>query len=292
MTNISRRSIALVASALLTATSVAACGSSSSGSTSGSSSTSGSGGSANAAGGTLRIAVDLTYPPYDTRTGDKPSGLDVELMDAVSAAMGMKPVYNDTRFAQLIPSLQSGQADVIASTLYVSADRAKVVDFVPYLDTGNAILTKKDSAGYKNASELCGKAVGVLTGTVVAKHLTTDESAKCKAAGKPAISVKTFPTDPEATQALLSGQVDAQLTDAAVAKSAAEKSNGRVKVTSSALIYPVTAGIAVKKGNTDLLKKLNTAMDSLKSSGKLGEILKKYGVNAVDQKVYQDSLKA
>ncbi len=275
--------VVLVAIASLAALSLTACGSS--GSPSGSNSS-----PAAAAGAALKVGIDLTYPPYDTREGDTPSGLDPEVVDAIGKKVGMTPTYLDTRFPQLITGLSAGKYDMIASTLYVSPDRAKQVDYVPYFDTGNAILSAPGKTQFTKPSELCGKAVGVLAGTVVYKTLTTTESEKCKTAGQPAISVKDFQTDPEATQALISGQVDAQLTDAAVAAQAAKKSGGKVIVSSTELIYPVSVGFAVKKGNATLKDKIQKAVDDLTSSGELTTVLAKYGVKPVDAAVLKASL--
>ena len=85
------------------------------------------------------------------------------------------------------------------------------------------------------AQDLCGKSVGVVTATVIADIMPHAESDKCKENGKGPITVKEFPTDPEATQALLAHQVDAQMTDGAVAKIAVEKSRNRLVLSSDGI---------------------------------------------------------
>ncbi|GAA4028648.1 ABC transporter substrate-binding protein [Arthrobacter methylotrophus] len=241
--------------------------------------------------GILNVGIDLTYPPYDMLTDGKPAGFDVEVMNAISADLGLKPQYSDTRFAQIVAGIKADRYDVIASTLYVSSARSKEVDFVPYFQTGNSIVVPKDAAALTDAQSLCGKKVSVVTATVIAKIMPTTESDKCKAAGKEAITVQEFPTDPEATQALLSGQVDAQMTDAAVAKTVIEKSNSRLKISSGALIYPVAVGLAVRKGNTALQEALTKSVENLKTSGSFAKILKEYNLEPVDPAVLAESLK-
>ncbi|WP_434614262.1 ABC transporter substrate-binding protein [Arthrobacter sp. A5] len=241
--------------------------------------------------GILSIGSDLTYPPYDMLTDGKPAGFDVDFMNAVSADLGLKPQFSDTRFAQIVAGIKADRYDVIASTLYVSEARSKEVDFVPYFQTGNAILVPKDATPLTNAQDLCGKKVSVITATVIAKLMPTTESDKCKAAGKQPITVQEFPTDPEATQALLSAQVDAQMTDAAVAKTVVEKTNGRLKISSDSLIYPIAVGLAVKKGNAALQQALTKSVENLKTSGEYAKLLTKYNVQAVDPAVLTESLK-
>lgn len=241
--------------------------------------------------GVLSIGTDLTYPPYDMLTNGQPAGFDVDFMKALSKNMGLTPTFEDTRFAQIVAGIKADRYDVIASTLYVSAARNKEVDFIPYFQTGNSILVPKDAAPLVNAQDLCGKKVSVVTATVIAKIMPTTESDKCKENGKQPITVKEFPTDPEATQALLSGQVDAQMTDAAVAKTVVEKTAGRVKISSDAIIYPVAVGLAVRKGNTALKDALTKAVKNLESTGESTKLLKQYNLEPVAPAVLDLSLK-
>ena len=241
--------------------------------------------------GTLTVGSDLTYPPYDMLQDGKPAGFDVDVMTAVAGELGLTPKFNDTRFAQIIAGIKANRYDVIASTLYISASRAQEVDFVPYFQTGNSIISPANGTAYAAPQDLCGKTVGIVTATVIAKILPGQESEKCKAAGKPAIRVKEFPTDPEASQALFAGQVDAQMTDAAVAKTVVDKSNGRLRITSTSVIYPIAVGLGVQKGNTEMKTALEKAIDSLQKSGKLAELAKKYNIETADPAVVAESLK-
>lgn len=240
--------------------------------------------------GTLTIGTDLTYPPYDTLENGKPAGFDVELMNALAGKLGVKANFVDTRFAQIVAGIKADRYDAIASTLYVSAARAKEVDFVPYFQTGNSIISRADGPAYVAAQDLCGKSVGVVTATVIASIMPKEESDLCKKNGKGPITVKEFPTDPEATQALLSGQVDAQMTDGAVAKVAVDKTSGRLKLTSTELIYPIAVGIGVQKGDAQLQEALEGALKELQADGSYEALLAKYNLEPVDPTVLKESL--
>ncbi len=240
--------------------------------------------------GILNIGVDLTYPPYDMLQDGKPAGFDVEFMNAVANNLGLKASFTDTRFAQIVAGIKSNRYDVIASTLYISAARSKEVDFVPYFQTGNSIISLADGDKYVTAQDLCGKSVGVVTATVIADIMPHAESDKCKENGKGPITVKEFPTDPEATQALLAHQVDAQMTDGAVAKIAVEKSRKRLVLSSQELIYPIAVGIGVSKGNAEMQDAVAGAIETMKTDGSYKDLLAKYNLEPVDPEVLKESL--
>ena len=89
--------------------------------------------------GNLIIGSDLTYPPYNFLKQDKPAGFDTEFIELIASPLKLKPVVKDTRFASLILGLKSNKFDVIASTLYVTPERAQQVDFLPYMKTGGSL---------------------------------------------------------------------------------------------------------------------------------------------------------
>lgn len=250
----------------------------------GSTGTAASGSDGTLKAGTLSIGSDLTYPPYAYLDGKTPAGFDPEVARALAGQAGLKPDFVDTRFEQLIAGLGAGRFDVIASDLYVTDERAKKVDFIPYFTTGNSLLALSDgSFRPKTTGELCGKTVAVIKGGQIVQDLRGEATQACTGQGRKAIDVREFTTDPEAAQALLSGQVDAQLTDAAVAKATAEKTKGRLAVTSSQIIYPVTAGLAVKKGNTALKATLVKALAALEKSGAYGKLLTRYNLAKAEE---------
>ena len=112
------------------------------------------------AAGTLTIGSDLTYPPYAFMDGETPAGLDPDFMKTLASHLQLKPLFVDTRFANLILGVNAKRIDVIASALYVTPERAKQIDFVPYFKTGGSLLALTGS-GFKPATPeaLCGKRV-------------------------------------------------------------------------------------------------------------------------------------
>ncbi|WP_282825264.1 ABC transporter permease subunit [Gulosibacter sediminis] len=240
--------------------------------------------------GPLRIGSDLTYPPYAYFEGSTPAGFDPEFMTEIAGKLGREPEFIDTRFEQLITSLQSDHFDVVASALYITEERAKSVTFIPYFMTGNSIVTQTSSSPLQSAADLCGLTVAVIKGGEVATQLRGEASDACAEAGEGAVDVRDFTTDSEGAQALMSGQVDAQVSDAAVAKTAVDTSNGRLVITSNDLLWPVPVGIAVSKSNTQLAEQLRGALDQMRADGSYQALLDKYNLQEPDEAAVREAL--
>lgn len=278
-TSYSRRSLALLCVLTLGALGLTACSSDESSNDSAAASTA----TENSAT-TLLIGADLTYPPYDYfDDDDNPAGFDADLWALLGPTMGVDYEFVDTRFEQLIPGLNSGQFDLISSALYITAERAEQVDYIPYFSTGNSIISQVDgSLKPSTIEDLCGLSVATLKGSDISDRLSNEADEVCAAAGLDEIEVNDFPTDPEASQALIAGQVDAQVTDAAVAANLV-KEQDELEITSTELLYPVPVGIAVKAGNDSLREQIEAGLDELRESGKLEELLDSYNLTEPTQ---------
>lgn len=231
----------------------------------------------------LRVGIDLTYAPYAYFEGETPAGFEVDATTAIAEELGIEVTYQDTRFEQLIPGLNADQFDLIASALYITPERAEQVDFIPTFATGNSIVVAEGATPLATADDLCGLVVGVIKGGDIANSLRDDASADCAAAGAGAIDVREFPTDPEATQALLSGQLDAQVTDAGVASTLNENGTVAVQITSTELLYPIQVGMAVRKGDTETVERIRDAIAALQDNGVWADLLAEYNLSEPDE---------
>ncbi|ACS87074.1 ABC transporter substrate-binding protein [Musicola paradisiaca] len=241
--------------------------------------------------GVLTIGSDLTYPPYNYLQNNQPAGFDAELMALIGAPLKLKPEVKDTRFASLILGIKASKFDVVASTLYVTPERAAQVSFLPYMKTGGAFLVLTHSAFTpKTPEELCGKRVSSIKGGAWIARLNKVSTDYCKPHGQGPITVQEFPTSPEATQALMSGAVDVQYEDAAVAKSSVEKTGGKLKISTTSIVYPVVVGLAVSKDNPELLADLKKAFEQKISDGSYEQLLKKYNVQMPDDQEVEKAL--
>lgn len=102
----------------------------------------------------------------------------------------------------------------------------------------------------------------------------------CVAKGLKPILISEYSTDPQTTQALLAHAVEAQITDAAVARGVIDKLGNRVVISSDTLIYPVLNGFGVKKGNDTVKKALLDGLDKYRATPEYAALLKKYNFEA------------
>ena len=237
---------------------------------------------------TILAGSDQVFPPYDYVENGVTKGLDADVMALIAQKLDVQVKFADTRFANLIAGLQANRYDIIASALYVTPARAKVVEYIPYGKTGGSLMVRSDDTFLpKQPKELCGKRVGNLKGAAWVPELRKVSEASC--ASSP-IQVQEFATSAEAAQALLSRGVDVVFDDAGVAKAAVDASNRRLKITSEEILFPVVMGLAVKKGNTALAEPIRTALKSLIDSGEYPALLKKYNLTMPTDAEVQQAL--
>jgi polar amino acid transport system substrate-binding protein len=231
--------------------------------------------------GTLLIGSDMTYPPYISIEEGTPTGFEFDFMNAVAEHMGLEPKYVDTRFAQLIVGLRSKRFDVIASMLYITPERAEVIEFVPHTQTGSSIMTGSNYAeSPSEPRDLCGIRVSSIKGASWIPKLAKVSDDHCTPNELGEIDIREFATAAEATQAILAGAVEAQFADAAVAKLAVESTGDALKITSEELIYPIPVGLGVNSSNLGIKNAITSAIEKMKDTGEYQEILSAYNLSA------------
>lgn len=232
--------------------------------------------------GQIKVGMEITYPPFESWQGDKVVGFDPDVAEMLGRVIKAKPAFVDTKFPSLILGLGGGQFDAVISGMYITPERTAQADAIPYARTGASIMVAKDGGVTpKTEQELCGMKVGLQSGTSWVKALAKLSTDYCVPNGKPAVLVSEFPTAPEASQALLSKNIQAQLEIAAAAKMLAERSKGRIVVSSPALVYPQTLGIYVKKGNTALYQAMEKALAATQANGEYAALIAKYELEPV-----------
>ncbi|MEM1525987.1 MAG: basic amino acid ABC transporter substrate-binding protein [Ignisphaera sp.] len=219
----------------------------------------------------LKIGTSPDFPPFeyiDETTGEV-VGIDIDLIKAIAKKLGYEIEIVQIEFAGLIEALEKGHIDVAISGITITEERSKKVDFsIPYWKSDQAILvTKVSSFKPQNLTDLAGKIVGVQSGTTA--EILLDELK----ASNVVVEIKRYSSYSLAVQDLVNGRVDAVLVDSPVASTLAK--NYGVEV---ACIVPTGEeyGIAVKKGNTELLKQINRALEEILNSEEWQRIISKY----------------
>lgn len=243
--------------------------------------------------GVLTVGSDLTYPPYAYFKDKVPTGFDPDFSRLMAKNMGLKIEILDTRFADLILGLKANRFDMVASALYVTPERAKLISYVPYLKTGSSFIELASSkSAPATPDQLCGMRISTIKAASWTPKLTAVSETTCRKAGKAPIRIMEFPTSPEALLALKSKAADVMMEDAAVAHQMVSDMKGEIKITSRTLIYPIVIGLGVNKQKPKLLAALNNALAEAKKSGAYQALLTKYGLEAPTPEEVRQSLQA
>jgi len=216
----------------------------------------------------LRVAIDLNAPPYGM-TDDKMTaiGSDVETANLIADSLGVKLQVVPTTQANRIPFLLTNKADVVISSLSITPERAKVVDFsIPYADNKAVIAVPKDSP-IKEMKDLVGKTVVTARGTTNDQQVTKQAPA--------GTNIVRFENDATAITAITSGQSSIFATAPSIIgalnkKYPAKALDIRIVMSSAKL------AIGIAKNNPEIKEKMNELVRANLKNGKLNAIYKKY----------------
>lgn len=216
-----------------------------------------------------------TYPPFESVQSGKIVGSDPDFGNLLAKQLGMTVSFEDAKFSTLILGLSARRYDAIISGMYITPERTAQAAAIPYAQTSSAILvTSASGLKPKKPEDLCGMHVGIVSGTVYLPKLREVSAGFCKSSGKGEIDIAEFPTTAEAIQAMLANNVQAGMQVANTAYALAAKSDGRILVSSTDLIYPQVIGIYVRKDNAALIQTIRKGIDGMKESGALEKWLR------------------
>jgi polar amino acid transport system substrate-binding protein len=215
--------------------------------------------------GTIVIATEGQFAPFNFFQGKKVTGFEVEVAEAMAAKMGLKVEWKTLGFDALLTGLGQDRWDMVIASHGITEERAKAVTFTnPHYCTGGVIVAK--NAAIKAGADLAGKVVAVQTGTSYLDNVKKVAGVK---------EVKNFPQDTDARAALTSGRVDAWVTDKFVALSSNEK-DAKAGLKIGDFLFVERVASAVAKGNTGLADELNKALAAIQADGSYAKISQKY----------------
>jgi polar amino acid transport system substrate-binding protein len=204
--------------------------------------------------------------------------MDADLVKALGALMGLKISIVNATFDSIIPGIQAGKYDMGASSFTDTKARQKVVDFVTYFSAGTSFYTKaQGGTSVSTLASLCGRAVAVEAGTTEQSD-ATGQKAKCKAGGKPAVTVLVYENQNEVNLAVQSGRAQVGMADSPVAAYAVKQSHGLLKLVGQPY-GTAPYGLALPKGN-GMAKPVLAAVKALMANGTYLKILTKWGIQA------------
>ena len=230
------------------------------------------------AGKKLIIGQDGESPPYsfrDPKDFNKIVGADADMVRAAFTCFGGQFEFKLGGWSGLLPAVIAGQADIMWDNLYYTAERAKQVDYVIYMLAGTGALVKKGNPKkIASMEDTCGVTATAGLGTVE-EAAFRDQSEKCKAAGKAAINILTYPDIPAGTRLIQNDRADILLSDLAIVDQLSEQ-NPNVFQRGFKVVSNFKIGVAMKKGNEDLLKALHDALTVLQAEGVQKKIYEQY----------------
>jgi polar amino acid transport system substrate-binding protein len=233
-----------------------------------------------AADGKLVVGSDASYAPNEFTAPDGTTivGMDVDLVTAVAAKLGLTAEFQNSAFAGIIPGIDGGKYELGASSFSINPERLQTVDMVSYFTAGTRVAVRSGNPDKINPDDLCGKAVGVQAGTVQVEDLTKRNEA-CTAAGKPPIQVSELQAQTDVTLALSANRVVAMIADSPVVDYAVKTTDGAVEAVGQT--YDTAPyGLVIKKDQGDYAEALRGALQSLMDDGTYKAILDKWNVGA------------
>lgn len=217
--------------------------------------------------GELVVAIDLTNPPWGFLDAQQePAGFDPAFAKLVADRMGVKLRIERVTSPTRIPFLQSGRADVVISTLSVTAERARQVWFTAPYAPNPLILIAPKAKAYTSYDDLKGLRVAVPRGSPQDQTVTKNA---------PGANIMRFDDDASAQQALMTGQADL-LGGGMLVPPALNRMKPGQDYEPKIVLNELFMSMAVRKGNADLLQYLNTFVFLVKQSGELDELTRKH----------------
>ena len=209
----------------------------------------------------LILVTEAGFAPYEYYENGKIVGVDIDIANEIANYIGKELVVKDIAFDSIINELNSGKADFAAAGMSITPERLQEVDFsIEYITSNQVVIVRKDSNITMN--EIDGKKIAVQLGNVADSYATKNYK------NSKIVRQKKYLTMVEDLKA---GKVDLIIMDNLPAQEII-KANDGLKLLPGYL-FSDSYGIAVKKGNTDLLNSINTVLEKLQSEGKIEEYI-------------------
>jgi polar amino acid transport system substrate-binding protein len=242
-----------VLTAAVTAMSLAACGSDGAG------------------GDTLRVGTLSDSKPNAYQENGEFTGFDNELLKAIAEKQGLKLEFVATDFSALLGQVANGQFDIGSSAISQTDERRKTVAFSEPYNYQSLGIEASDGSPVTDENTLGGRRIGVVQGTVSDSWLVDNE---------PTAQAVRFPNDAAALSSLKTKAIDGAVFDLATAETyAAENADAKLKVVHS-ITTDLPHGYAFRKGNTELINKVNAGLEQVIADGTWEKLHKRFEPNA------------
>lgn len=224
----------------------------------------------------LRVGTNAEYAPNEFLQGSDVVGMDIDVVNAVAAKLGVKAEYSNAAFDSLITGVSANRYDLAVSSLTVNAARLGQVNMVQYYNAGTQWVVKKGNPGKVDPDNACGTTVSVQSSTTQSDDDLPARNKACTDAGKPAITVLPFGSQEDATAALTQGRVQAMLADSPISAYAVKQTAGQLELAGD--IYDAAPyGLVVPKDQTQEAQAISKALQAIAADGSYQQALANWG---------------
>ncbi|BBF41853.1 amino acid ABC transporter, amino acid-binding/permease protein [Lachnospiraceae bacterium KM106-2] len=225
------------------------------------------------------VATEPGFAPYEYLDGNEVVGIDMDISKEIAKELGKKLVIKQMDFDGALQAAQSGKVDFVAAGVSVTEDRKKVMDFSDnYVDSTEVVVVNKSNTTIKAGKDkdgnetvsLDGMIVGVQQGNVA--DLWVEDNTKCK-------EEKRYTQFAQGANDLKNNKIDCLVMDQYPAEELVKKNDNLIILQGekgNAILFQDQYAIATKKGNKEMLEKINKVIKKLKDEGKIEEFTKNH----------------
>ena len=215
---------------------------------------------------TVVVATDATWPPMEYVDQNKEIvGFDIDLLSLAAKEAGFEVEFRNTAWDGIFAGLANGEYDAIISSVTITEDRQKTMDFsIPYINAGQVLIVRQDTQDVTVLGDLVGKSVGAQLGTTGSFEIE-------KVSG---VKLKSYAELPLAIEDLVNKRIDGVVADTPIAADFVlqnESYSGKLQIVGEPFTEELY-GVAVKKGNSEILDKINEGLRKVLNSKKIEEL--------------------
>lgn len=218
----------------------------------------------------ITVATDATWPPMEYIDENKDIvGFDIDLLNMAAEEAGFEVEYQNTAWDGIFAGLANGNYDAVISSVTITEERQETMDFsMPYINAGQVLIVQNSTSGVTTLDDLAGEAVGAQIGTTGAFEVDKVDG----------VELKTYDELGLAIEDLVNGRIAGVVADTPIAADFALQNDsykGQLKIVGEPFTNEYY-GVAVKKGNDEVLEKINEGLKKVLDAGKDEELKDKW----------------
>ena len=230
--------------------------------------------------GQITVGVNAIFPPMEFKNpgSEEIIGVDIDIAQALAKELGVKVVFDDQKFDQLLPSVTTGRVDFVISGLSDTEVRRKTFDFIDYFISGTqAYTTQALSKDYKKLEDFSGKTIAVSAATDYWSTMEKWSKENLAAKGKAPFVLLPVDSEPTARLQMIQGRAQFSAISPEVLGWLTKQNPGQF-VPVGPVLAPDPYGMCFKKDNTELRDAVLEAFKRIHKDGTYHKILAKWEV--------------